>query len=395
MWLGGAAETFQYRKLGVSYDPTTYFTNFNESKVLVARAPSDLAAHVAKAKSDSTINAIYLDPAAGTYTYPRNLLAGLNRPADSPLVIRTLPGSPKQAALEKITEDKSFQGVAFVDLDLSNKVSIHSSGKDILFERCVGRFDLQGLRLNGNPDVPFTNIQFRLNVVADGWTMAGSALTHGLFVYNVDGLLLEGNIFDHNGWNPAGTRATPPDQGGATTRNHNIYIARPGSGAVVRFNYIARASSHGIHLRNGGHLHDNLFVRNPINWQYGYGGDGNFGKYGLSATGVVEKNVTLDSDEINTSTSDYRGFNGWITNAVGVTVKDNVAIDNTTRPGNDAFVKFESNFQVGATLTNNVSVNWAGNLLTAGGNAPVNVTQNGNNFNATGLTPAAQLCPID
>ena len=83
-------------------------------------------------------------------------------------------------------------------------------------------------------------------------------------------------------------------------------------------------------------------------------------KYGLSAPGVVEKNITLDSDEINTSNGDYRGMNGLITNAVGVTIDDNVAIDNTTTPVNDAFLNLERKFEIGATVSNNVSVNWPG-----------------------------------
>jgi hypothetical protein len=201
---------------------------------------------------------------------------------------------------------------------------------------------------------------------------------------------MEGNIFDHNGWIPTGTRATPPDQGGAVMRNHNIYIARPGSGLVVRFNYIARASSHGIHARNGGQLYENMFVRNPINWQYGYGGDGDFFEYGLASPGAVQRNVTLDSDEINSSTGDVRGTNGWITNAVGVLVADNVAIDNTTTPVNDAFLNVERAYEVGVTVVNNASTNWRGDVRLSPGSAIANVTQNNNNFNATGMTAAAQ-----
>ena len=108
-------------------------------------------------------------------------------------------------------------------------------------------------------------------------------------------------------------------------------------------------------MRNGGELTHNLFVRNPIAWQYGYGGDGDADKYGLAAPGIVSDNVTLDSDDINTSTGDIRGFNGWITNAQGVTIDDNVAIDNTTSPGNDAFLQLERNFPISVTVTNNVS----------------------------------------
>jgi hypothetical protein len=390
VWLDGQPETYQYPKLGTSYDAATYMTQFDESHALVATSSMEFQAHVAAAKADPSIDAIYLNPAAGVFAYPTNLMSGLNRPVHNPLVIRTLPGAAQQARLEAVLENKFFQGVAFVDLNLSAGFAIHGGGQDILIERCVGSFDLQGNRSNGVPTTPLSNLQFRLNLVADAWAPSAQALVHGLFVYNVNGLLLEGNIVDHNGWNPAATRATPPDQGGATTRKHNIYIARPGSGNVARFNYISRASSHGIHFRNGGHLHDNLFVRNPISWQYGYGGDGNADKYGLTPAGVVENNITLDSDDINTSTGDIRGVNGWITNATGVTIDDNIAIDNTTSPGNDAHLQLDVNFPVGATISNNVSIHWPGDLRMGRGSASLSIVESGNNFQASGLTPSAQ-----
>ncbi len=203
-WLDGTPEVYKYQKLGTAYDATTYSTVFDESRYLVANNSAELQSHVAMAKSDSTINAIYLNPAAGQFSYPRNLLGGINRTPDNPLVIRTLPGSAQQASLAAGQEDQYFQGVALVDLDLRNGLVVHGGGQDILIERCVGRFDLQGKRSNGAPSTPITNLQFRLNLVADAWTPSASSMVHGLFVYNVNGLLIEGNIIDHNGWNPAG-----------------------------------------------------------------------------------------------------------------------------------------------------------------------------------------------
>src|SRR5690606_2325037 len=134
--------------------------------------------------------------------------------ADNPLVIRTLPGASTQARIGEVLENGYFEGVAFVDLDLSAGFALRGGGRNVLIERCVGSFDLQGKRANGVPTTPITNLQFRLNVVADAWAPAASTLVHGLFVYNVDGFLMEGNIVDHNGWNPQATRATPPDEGG-------------------------------------------------------------------------------------------------------------------------------------------------------------------------------------
>jgi hypothetical protein len=283
-----------------------------------------------------------------------------------------------------------LQGVAYVDLKILNGLAIRGGGADILIERCVGRLDLRGKRTNGVPSTPITNLQVRLNVIADNWTMSANSLIHGMFVYNVDGLLLEGNIVDHNGWSPTATRATPPDQGGATALKHNIYIARPGSGLVARYNYIARASSHGIQVRNGGYVNNNVFVRNPIAWQYGYGGDLNYTKYGLSSPGRVEDNLTIDAEDMNTSINQVRGINGWLTNARGVTIDDNVAVDNTTSPTNDVFLQLDRAYEIGAAITNNIGMDWGGGLRIGSGTAPMNYTQTNNNFSATGLNSTAR-----
>ena len=65
--------------------------------------------------------------------------------------------------------------------------------------------------------------------------------------------------------------------------------------------------------------------------------------------------MTLDSDDINTSTGDNRGLNGWVTNVVGVTIDDNVAIDNTTSSGNDAFLQLDRKFQIRGKVSNNIA----------------------------------------
>ena len=103
----------------------------------------------------------------------------------------------------------------------------------------------------------------------------------------IDGLLIEENLFDHNGWSEFIPGAN------ATTFNHNIYVVTSTIDLVARGNILARASATGLQARSGGIVENNLFVDNPfaLNWGWALGGlptspDG----YG----GNVKDNVVLD-----------------------------------------------------------------------------------------------------
>src|SRR5262249_38021899 len=61
------------------------------------------------------------------------------------------------------------------------------------------------------------NINIRRNVIVDNYSIA-PAHGQGLYTDYVRDVLLEENLFDHNGWNASVTGA------GANVFNHNIYI---------------------------------------------------------------------------------------------------------------------------------------------------------------------------
>ena len=64
----------------------------------------------------------------------------------------------------------------------------------------------------------------------------------GMYASHVDGLTIEENLFDHNGWNEEVETAC------ATMYNHNFYLNA--DDLVLRDNLIARASSMGIKMRS-------------------------------------------------------------------------------------------------------------------------------------------------
>lgn len=100
--------------------------------------------------------------------------------------------------------------------------------------------------------------------VNDGDTWHASLnRTGGVFIAGTDGALVEGNLFDHNGWadgydyNLSADSPMPPSY-----YNHNLYMANNNSDVTVRDNIIMRGASFGAQVRSGGVIEDNVFIDN-------------------------------------------------------------------------------------------------------------------------------------
>src|SRR5262245_8473099 len=145
-------------------------------------------------------------------------------------------------------------------------------------------------------------ILLRRNIIVDA--------TEGMGLYNEanNNLVLEENLFDHNGWNE-----TIPGTG-PNVFNHNVYLNEngPNMPATIRGNIFARDSS-GNQFRSGGAISNNLFVQNP----YGH-------NIGLPFSGMVTtvtNNVHLEQiDNIANGTTVYayaslNSFSSYLGNA--------------------------------------------------------------------------------
>lgn len=85
----------------------------------------------------------------------------------------------------------------------------------------------------------------------------------GVFIAESERVLLEQNLFDHNGWaqgydpNLSVRKPMPP-----SFYNHNLYMSDNSTDITIRDNIFMRGSSFGAQTRSGGTFEDNLFIDN-------------------------------------------------------------------------------------------------------------------------------------
>ena len=104
------------------------------------------------------------------------------------------------------------------------------------------------------------NIRVRRNVLVDAYS--GGGHSQGMYLFHVGDMLIEGNMFDRNGWHPR------HDGGTRTMFNHNIYLDAGSRNITIRKNILARGSNFGINIDGGGDeihglvIEDNVMVGN-------------------------------------------------------------------------------------------------------------------------------------
>ncbi|MBR57318.1 MAG: hypothetical protein CMH54_04590 [Myxococcales bacterium] len=194
-------------------------------------------------------------------------------------------------------------------------------GGDLLIEGCQFRY-YRTLTLNTGSDPMPTNIAFRRNVVRDHYSPTDER-SQGLYGTSVDGLLIEENIFDHNGWNKEIEGAH------ATKYNHNTYLSHVHN-LVFRNNVYLRASSIGCKIRSdvtggttGITMEGNLVVEGEIG--FALGGEGDAPKRFEDIT--IRDNVLL---HIGRSNPTGRDFAWAVTVAAvdGADIRDNHILHN-------------------------------------------------------------------
>ena len=179
----------------------------------------------------------------------------------------------------------------------SSAVALLAPMRDVLIEDC----EFEGYEVNfaiAAPPERKQNIRLRRNLLRNAYATEG-LIGHGIYLDAADQVLIEENLIERNGWNPAVEGAAP------SLFRHGIYVQSGPhgcTGVLLRGNIIASSSSHGAQLRPGGAALDNLFVDNPIGLQLGGGSEPN--ESGVVA--VARRNVVLAGRDI-----DAENPRGW------------------------------------------------------------------------------------
>ncbi len=191
-------------------------------------------------------------------------------------------------------------------------INILSKSNSILVENCL----VQDYAVNLNfqdYQGPLTNISVRRNVSIDSYSTNNRS--QGLYANGVTNLLLEGNLFDHNGYNDQVSGAF------ATWFNHDCYISGENYNCVIRDNIFSRAAGYGLQARSGGVVQNNLFINNPVGASYGLVNGALTHPYGV--TGSVTGNVFIGGANIG-ATQGGSGLQLANTSTAGVTVANNI-----------------------------------------------------------------------
>jgi hypothetical protein len=222
--------------------------------------------------------------------------------------------------------------------------------EDCYFQAAETNVVIQGASENPGPTGRHSNISFRRNVVVDAYN-TGTSNSEGMFVSGTDGLLIEENVFDHNGWRDdvAGS--------GPTWYRHNVYIQNLNTGVVFRGNIVA--STDGLQARSGGDIEENLVMHNAINIIVGGGGFPDIEPNGVVTT--TRHNVVLDGNDLQAGSP--RGWGLYMADIQQGTVDTNVISSNVSGHGPVPLTLDVSNNGVGVhdtAFTNNIIYNWNG-----------------------------------
>ena len=249
-------------------------------------------------------------------------------------------------------QDSNFQGSSVV-----RGLRLVGGGSNILIED--NKFRYMQLTIQSHNGYQYKNISLRRNIVLDAWapnsTNSKSGKAQGLYASGIrNGLLIEENTFDHNGWNEEVAGA------GAGMYGHNIYLQKgqDGKNTVVRGNIFTRAASHGLQGRSGGLFEDNLFVQNTYGLLIGGTDPLPSGTTGYARDNVILEGKRMDpNDDTIPQTAAVVGLGIGNTDVGTLKVEGNI-VANRIESGINKGIKD----QPGAIYVDNIQYDWGGGI---------------------------------
>lgn len=219
--------------------------------------------------------------------------------------------------------------------------------EDLLVEDCYLKEYAVNILVQGEDTDLLQNIKLRRNILLDAM---GSTHAQAIYASHIDGLKVEGNIIDRNGWDHRVGRSD------ATIFAHNCYIQRSVLGLVFKDNIVMRASSHGLQARMGGTVEGNIFYQNPMAIMFGNEG---VKSNEYAVRGTIKHNVILEGIDINPNLP--RGDGIVLQHTAEVAVTDNIISKNLNAPDSAYGISIDGPETApvrNALIANNVIHNW-------------------------------------
>lgn len=195
-------------------------------------------------------------------------------------------GEKPEIAVDQSIFQNTSRNIVIQDLAFPEGLLV-LDGHNIIFDNVTFRDqvavqDSSGITIHNSAfydvhrDVPVTD--------GDIWEAHANRIS-GLYVSGTDGLLLEDNRFDLNGWEEGYLEDGSTDGGQSPSMfSHNIYLQWDNDDVTLRDTISMRAASFGVQVRSGGFLEDNLFLDNNAAFSVlggDYEGKGPVGYYSL------------------------------------------------------------------------------------------------------------------
>ena len=213
---------------------------------------------------------------------------------------------------------------------------------------------------SGSSAATSSTVTLYRNVVTDAW----SATSHsqGLYVSGVGNLVVEQNVFDHNGWNASIPGAEE------TIFNRNVYLQSNNGPVTFTGNISANSSSEGVQVRSGGTITGNLFLADSAGFSIGENPGTSSTPLSTLTSTVATGNVVLNSTDIHSSSGLQARSDGIVVNNAsgpGVQVTNNIVADPTGSLVNQSGISLNNNV-TGINATNNIIYDVANPVVDSG-----------------------------
>lgn len=251
--------------------------------------------------------------------------------------------------------------------------------KDFLVEDC--KFEKYGTAvvIQGLSNKKHDDVRLRRNVIADCDSLDSNMKPQGVYAQEASNVLIEENLIDRVGLsNPSIFR-------------HAIYVDSEGNqNFTVRGNIISNTSSHGIQLRPGGIIENNLIARTSIAITLG-----SYESY--QPNSICRQNVILDGKNILPSKP--RGWGITFDNAGPSLIQDNIVCNapdaSDGRPIEVNIIETSKSW--GLLFVHNIVYGWPGAALNLQYKVDANQDMHlsGNMFRAKGSGLALELDDVN